>query len=170
MCNIFRKYIFWTSTTNTLQHLILMLPLSCCHAAAVQHCHHRRCCAAATIMLPYCCCHTAAITMLPPPPRCRLCRQVAAKLQPLPMPPCCCHRRRHCQAAAAAAKLLRLLLSTLWDKFDDEKKLCKMTDVDFFWLSWLFWYGIKFLHGAMCSIFDALVYLSLNPIHLQSCQ
>ncbi len=40
-----------------------------------------------------------------------------------------------------------------------------MTDVDFFRLSGLFQLGIKFLHGGMLSIFDALVYLSLTCIH-----
>ncbi len=177
MCNIFHKYIFWTSTTNTLQHLILMLLPSCCHAVTAQHCRRCRCrcrrhrCAAATAtMLPRCCCHIATIAMLPPPPRCCLRRCVATKLPSPPLPPCCCHRCRHCQAATATAKLPLLPLSTLWDRFDDEKELCKMTDVDVFWLSWLFWFGIKFLHGGMLSIFNTLVYLSLNRIHLQSCQ
>ena len=168
MRNIFHKYIFWTSTTNTLQHLILMSLPSCCHTAAVQHCHPRwRCCAAATAtMLPRCCRHTAAITLLLPPPRCCLCCCVATKLPPPPLPPCRRHRRHHCQAAASAAKLPPLRLSTLWDRFDDEKEFWKMTDIDFFWLSQLFWPGIKFSHWEMLSIFNALVYLSLNCIHL----
>jgi hypothetical protein len=33
------------------------------------------------------------------------------------------HRLHHCQAAAAATKLLPLPLSTLQDKFDNEKNL-----------------------------------------------
>ncbi len=169
MCNIFHQRIFWTSTTNTLQHLILMSPPSCCHAATTQHsrCHRNRCAAATTPILPCCCPHTAATTMLVLPLCCHLCSRVATTLPPPPLPPRCHHRcRRRCQAAAAAAKLPPSSLSTLWDRFDDEKELCKMTGVDFFQLSQLFQLGIKFLHGGMLSIFDALVYLSLNRIHL----
>jgi hypothetical protein len=63
----------------------------------------------------------------------------------------------------AAAKLPPLLLSTLWDRFDDEQELCKMTD---FWLSQLFRLSVKFLLGGMLSILNALIYPSLNRIHL----
>jgi hypothetical protein len=143
-----------------------MLPPLCCQAAATQHCcRHRRCCAAATAtMLPRCCHHTAATATLFPPLRCRLCCRVATKLPPPPLPPRCCHHRhrRHCQAAPATAKLQLSPSPTLWDRFDDEKEFCKMKDVDSFQLSWLFQPGIKFLHGGMLSIFNALVYLSLN--------
>ncbi len=160
MCNIY-KYIFWTSTTNTLQHLS-------CHAAAVQHCrcHHRHCAATGITMLPCCCHQTAATATLLLPRHCCLRHRVATKLPPLPLPPRCCHRRCHCQAATVAAKLPLLPLSTLWDRFDDEKEWCKMTDIDFFWLSWLFQLGVEFLHGGMLSIFDALVYLSINCFNL----
>ncbi len=142
-----------------------------------------------TIVLP-CCCHAALL--LPPlplccrrrhhaatplPPHCYHCyavaaaalhlrRRVATKLPQPPLPPCHFHHRCHCQAAAATAKLLPLLLSTLWDRFDDEKEFCKMIDIDFFQLSWLFWPGVEFSHGGMLSIFDTLVYLSLNYTHL----
>ncbi len=172
MCNIFHKYIFWTSTTNTLQHLILMLPPSCCHAAAAQQCRRHPCRCAATIatMLPRSCRHTATTATLPLLLRCPPCPHVATKLLPPPLPPCCCHCRCHCQAVAATPKLLSLPLSTLSDRFDDEKWLCKLTDDDFCWLYWLFWLGIKFLHGWMFSIFNALVYLSLTCICLQSYQ
>ncbi len=144
-----------------------MLSLSCCHAAAAQHCfRHRRSCAATATMLPRCCRHTAATATLLPPPRCRLCPRVATKLPPPPLQPCCHHHHRRCQAANAAAKLPPLPLSTLWDSFDDEKEFCKMTEVDFFQLSQLFRPGVKFLHGGMLSIFHTLVYLSSNCIHL----
>ncbi len=148
-----------------------MSPPSCCHAAAAQHCCHHRCCcaAAATTMLPCCCHYPAATATQLPLPRCWLRRGVATKLLPLPLPPHHRHHSRCCQAAAAAAaaaKLPPLPLSTLWDSFDNEIEFCKMTDVDFFQISRLFQPGIKFLHGGMLSIFDALVYLSLNHIHL----
>ncbi len=146
-----------------------MLPPSCCHAAAAQHCcHHRhRYATTAATMLPRHCRHAATTATLLPLPRCHLCHCVPIKLPPLPLPPLCRHCHRRCQAATAAVKvkLLLLPLSTLWDRFDDEKEFCKMTDVDFFWLSWLFQPGIKFLHGGMLSIFNAVVYLSLNRIH-----
>ncbi len=145
-----------------------MLPPSCCHAAATQHwCPHRhRCAAAATTMLPRSCLHTAATAMLLPLPLCGLCCNVVTKLLPPQLPPRCRHRRRCCQAATITTKLPPMPLSTLWDRFDDGKELCKMTDIDFFWLSQLFWLGVKFLHGGMLSIFNTLVYLSLNHVHL----
>ncbi len=150
--------------------------LSCCHAANAQHCRRHCRCAVATItmlpcLLPPCCCRCcAAVSAIVLPPSCHHCHCHHAATTPaaaakLPLPPW------HHQAAAAAAKLLLLQSSTLWDRFlDDEKELCKMTDVDFFWLSQLFQLGIKFLHGGMLSIFGALVYLSLNYICLQSSQ
>jgi hypothetical protein len=61
----------------------------------------------------------------------------------------------------AATKLPLLPLSTLLDKFDNEKEFCNLTDVDFVQLSQLFQLGVKFLHGGMLPIFNALVYLSL---------
>ncbi len=149
---------------NTPKHLILLLPPSCFHAAAMQHCcrHHRRCAATATTMLPRCCRHTATTATLLPLLCCCLNRRVTPKLPPLPLTPRRCHCHQHCQAAAAATKLPPLPLSTLQDMFDNEKKFCNMTNVDFFWLSsWLFQPGIEFLHGEMLPIFDALVYLSL---------
>jgi hypothetical protein len=57
-------------------------------------------------------------------------------------------------------------LSTLHDKFDNEKELCNMTDIDFVQLSQLFQLGIIFLHGGMLPIFDALVYLSCHHHNL----
>ena len=69
-------------------------------------------------------------------------------------------------AAAATTKVPPLPLSTLQDRFDNEKLFCKMTEVDFFPLSQLFRPGVKFLHGGMLPIFDAIVYLSLYLIHL----
>ncbi len=144
-----------------------MSPPSCCHAAATQHCchHHCRCAAAATTMLPRCCCYTTATATLLPLPHYRLHRD-ATKLPPPPLSPRPCHCCCHCQAAAAAAKLPQLLLFTLWDRFNDEKEFCKMRDVDFFQHSWLFQPGVKFLLGGMLSIFQVLVYLSVNRIHL----
>ncbi len=65
-----------------------------------------------------------------------------------------------------ATKLPPLLLSTLHDKFDNEKELCNMTDIDFVQLSQLFPLGVKFLHGGMLPIFDALVYLSCHHHNL----
>ncbi len=47
-----------------------------------------------------------------------------------------------------------LPLSTLRDKFDNEKELCNMTDIEFVQLSHLFRLGVKFLHGGMLPIFD----------------
>ncbi len=141
----------------------IMLP--CCRRAALLPpspplwcccCHH-----AATLMPPHCRHRYAVVATALPPPRCRLHRRVTPKLPPLPLTPCRRHRRRHCQAATVTTKLLPLPLSTLQDMFDNEKEFCKMTDVDFFRLSWLFRPGIKFLHGGMHPIFDALVYLSL---------
>ncbi len=146
-----------------------MSPPSCCHAASMQHCcrHHRHCAAATATKLPRCCRHPATTARLLPPPQCRVCRHVTTKLPPPPLPPCRCHHcHRHCQDATAAAKLPPLSLSTLWDRFDDEKEFCKMTDIDFSHLSWLFQPGIEFLHGGMLPIFNALVYLSYNCIHL----
>jgi hypothetical protein len=142
-----------------------MLPPSCCHAAALQHWYRHHCrYAAAAPMLPHYCCHTAVTTRLLPPPRCCVRRRVTTKLPPLPLPPrCrhCCHHRQRCQATTAATKLLPLPLSTLQDKFDNEKEFCNMTDIDFVRLFQLFWLGVEFLHGGMLLIFDALVYLSL---------
>jgi hypothetical protein len=145
-----------------------MSPPSCCHAAAVQHCccHHRHCAATTATMLPRCCRHTATTATLLPPPRCQLRCCVTIKLPPPPLPPRRRHCHRHCQAATAATKLPLLPLSTLQNKFDNEKEFCKMTDVDFFWLSQLFQPGIEFLHGEMLPIFDALVNLSLNHNNL----
>jgi hypothetical protein len=65
-----------------------------------------------------------------------------------------------------ATKLPPLLLSTLYDKFDNEKELCNMTDIDFVQLSQLFQLGVKFLHGGMLPIFNALVYLSFHHNNL----
>jgi hypothetical protein len=64
-------------------------------------------------------------------------------------------------AKTAATKLPPLPLSTLQDKFDNEKEFCNMTDIDFVQLSQLFRLGVKFLHGGMLPIFEVLVYLSL---------
>ncbi len=143
-----------------------MLPQSCCHAAALQHwCHQHFCCDAATApILPCYCRHTLATTTLLPPPCCHVHRHVTTQLLPPPLPPCHHHHlhcRRQCQAVTAATKRLPLPLSTLQDKFDDEKEFCNMTDIDLVQLSWLFQLGIEFLHGGMLPIFEALVYLSL---------
>ncbi len=70
----------------------------------------------------------------------------------------------------AATKLPPTPLSTLQDKFDNEKEFCNMTDIDFVRLSQLFRLGIEFSHGGMLPIFDALVYLSLYPNNLESDQ
>jgi hypothetical protein len=116
-------------------------------------------------MLPRYCRHITATAMLLPPLRCHVCRCVTIKLPPPPLPPHCRHRHhrpRRCQAAAAATKLLPLPLSTLQDKFDNEKEFCNMTDIDFVQLSCLFRLGVKFLHGGVLPIFNALVYLSLH--------
>ncbi len=169
MCNIFHKYIFWTSTMITLQHFILMSPPSSCHADAAQHCchHHRHCAATAATMLPRCCHHTdATATPLLPLRCCLVRRRVTTKLLPLPLPPCRYHCHLRCQAATVTTKLLPLPLSTLWDRFDDEKVFCKMTYIDFSQLFWLFQPDVNFLHGGILSIFDTLVYLLLNHIHL----
>jgi hypothetical protein len=85
--------------------------------------------------LPRCCRHTAATATLLPPPRCCLCCHIATKLLSLPLPPHRCHCHRRCQAATAATKLPPLPLSTLQDRFDNEKEFCKMTDIDFVRLS-----------------------------------
>jgi hypothetical protein len=98
-------------------------------------------------MLPRYCRHITTIATLLPPPRCRVCCRVTLKLPPSPLPPHChhCHHRCwRCQAAAATTKLLPLPLSTLQDKFDNEKEICNMTDVDFIRLSHLFRLGVKF--------------------------
>ena len=65
-----------------------------------------------------------------------------------------------------ATKLPPSLLSTLHDKFDNEKELCNMTDIDFIQLSQLFQLGVEFLHGGMLPIFDTLVYLSCHHHNL----
>jgi hypothetical protein len=65
-----------------------------------------------------------------------------------------------------ATKLPPSPLSTLHDKFDSEKELCYMTDIDFVQLSHLFQLGIEFLHRGMLPIFDALVYLSCHHQYL----
>ncbi len=120
------------------------------------------------MMLPCCC---LATLIPPPPPLC--CRRrpnanpvrchVTIKLPPLPLPPFCRHRHHHhrrCQPTTASTKLPPLPLSTLQDKFDNEKEFCNNADIDCVQLSWLFQLGVKFLHGGMHPIFDALVYLS----------
>ncbi len=123
----------------------------------------------ATIVLP--CCRLAALIPPPPPLCCCRCpnagcvrRRVTTKLPPPPLLPHCHHPHHHhrrCQPATASTKLPPLPLSTLQDKFDNEKEFCNNADIDCVWLSWLFRLGIKFLHGGMRPIFDALVYLSL---------
>jgi hypothetical protein len=83
-------------------------------------------------MLPCYCHHTAATTTLLPPLHCRVRHHVTTKLPPPPLPPCHHHRhhlRWRCQAVTAATKLPPLPLSTLQDKFDDEKEFCNMTDI-----------------------------------------
>ncbi len=134
----------WCHQTALLTPL---LPL-CCH-----HCHNA--------MLPCCYRHTTAIAMLLPPPRYCVHSHVATKVPPPPVPPPR-HHRPHCSQAATTTKLLPLPLSTLCNRFDDEKEFCKMTDVDFFELSCLFQLGVEFLHRGMLPIFDALVCLLLN--------
>jgi hypothetical protein len=115
--------------------LFLAKPPLCC----------RRCPKTATLLLA----HTTTTTLLPPP-CCHVCHPVTIKLLPSPLPPHRRHRhhRHHChwycQAAAAATKLPLLPLSTLRDKFDNEKEFCNMTEVDFVRLSCLFQLGIKF--------------------------
>ncbi len=123
----------------------------------------------ATIVLP--CCRLATL-IPPPPPLCcprhpnadRVCHHVTTKLPPVPLPPHRRHRHHHrwrCQPTTASTKLPPLPLSTLQDKFDNEKEFCNNADIDCIWLSWLFQLGIKFLHGGVHPIFNALVYLSL---------
>jgi hypothetical protein len=51
-------------------------------------------------------------------------------------------------------------------KFDNEKELCNMTEIDFVQLSQLFQLGVEFLHRGMLPIFDALVYLSCHHHNL----
>jgi hypothetical protein len=73
-----------------------------------------------------------------PPLRCRVRQCVTTKLPPPPLPPRrrnCRHHHRRCQAATATTKLLPLLLSSLQDKFDNEKEFYNMTDIDFVQLS-----------------------------------
>ena len=117
----------------------------------------------ATIALP--CCRLAAL-ILPPPPLCchrhpnagRVRRHVTTKLPPPPLPPRCCHchhHRQRCQPATASTKLLSSPLSTLQDKFDNEKEFCNNADIDCVQLSRLFQLGIEFLHGGMRPKFDA---------------
>ncbi len=122
-----------------------------------------------TIVLPY---YRLAALIPPTPPLC--CRRrpntgrvhchVTTKLPPPPLLPRCCHHhhhRWHCQPATASTKLPLLPLSTLQDKFDNEKEFCNNADIDCVQLSWLFQLGIEFSHGGMHPIFDVLVYLSL---------
>jgi hypothetical protein len=120
-------------------------------------------------MLP--CCRLAAL-MPPPLPLCcrrhpnagRVCRRVTTKLPPMSLPPRHHHRhhhRRHCQPATASTKLPSSPLSTLQDKFDNEKEFCYNADIYCIQLYRLFRLGVEFLHGGMCPIFYALVYLSL---------
>jgi hypothetical protein len=85
-------------------------------------------------MLQHYCRHITAPTTLVPPLCCHVCRRVTIKLPPPPLPPHRHHRKhRHwrCQAAAAATKLPPSPLSTLQDKFDNEKEFCNMADIDF---------------------------------------
>jgi hypothetical protein len=111
-----------------------------------------------------CCCFAALI--LPPPLLCcrrrsnagRVNRRVTTKLSPLSLLPRRRHRHHH---ATASTKLLPLPLSTLRDKFDNEKEFCNNAGTDYIQLSQLFQVGIEFLHGGMRSIFNALVCLSL---------
>ncbi len=97
----------------------------------------------ATIVLS--CCRLATLIPPPPPLRCR-CRPnagrdrrcVTTKLPPPPLPPCHRHRHHHrwrCQPTTASTKLLPLLLSTLQDKFDNEKEFCNNADIDCIQLS-----------------------------------
>jgi hypothetical protein len=122
----------------------------------------------ATIVLP---CSRLA-TLIPPslllccrrrPNADRVCHHVTIKLPLPPLPPRRCHRhhhRRRCQPTTASTKLPLLPLSTLQDKFDNEKEFCNNADIDCVQLSRSFQLGIKFLHGGMHPIFNALVYLS----------
>ncbi len=133
----------------------------------------------ATIVLQ-CCCLAALIP--PPPPLCCCCRPNAGHVRrhvttKLPQPPLPLrrrhrhHHRQRCQPATASTKLPPLPLSTLQDKFDNDKEFCNNADIDCVQLSWLFRLGIKFLHGGMCPIlFNALVYLSLYRNNLKSDQ
>jgi hypothetical protein len=117
----------------------------------------------ATIMLP--CCHPAALI---PPPLLLCChhrpnagrvrRRVITKLPPPPLPPRRRHRHHH---ATASTKLPLLPFSTLQDKFDNEKEFCNNADINCVRLSQLFRLCVKFLHGRMRPIFDALICLSL---------
>jgi hypothetical protein len=62
---------------------------------------------------------------------------VSATVLPPSYPHHHCHRRR-CQPATASTKLLPLPLSTLQDKFDNEKEFCNNADIDCVQLSQLF--------------------------------
>jgi hypothetical protein len=75
------------------------------------HCGHQ---GAAVAMLPHFCCHTATTTRLLPQPCCLVCRRDITKMPPSPLPP-----------------YQPLPLSTLQDKFDNEKEFCNMTDIYF---------------------------------------
>ncbi len=89
-------------------------------------------------MLPRYCRHITATATLLQSLRCRVCRHVTIKLLPQPLAPHRHHRHHRyqsCQAAAAATQLLLLPLSSLQDKFDNEKEICNMTDIDFVRLS-----------------------------------
>jgi hypothetical protein len=128
-------------------------PSHCCRsataAAVLPRCHR---CAAGTAALPQLLCYHRATTVLLPS-----CRH--------------CHHAAVTTAAAAAKQLL------LWPSCC--RRCClnceiglmmKKTDFEIFQLSQVFQLGVKFLNGGICSIFNALVYLSLNCIHLQSLQ
>ncbi len=116
--------------------------------------HHRAAmlppCSTDTTTTAVCCCHH--------PNAGHVCRSVTTKLPPPPLPPRRHHRHHH---ATASTKLSLSPFSTLHDKFDNEKEFCNNADIDCIRLSQLFQLGIKFLHGGMRPIFDALVCLSL---------
>jgi hypothetical protein len=77
------------------------------------------------------------------------------------LPPSCPHRHCHHATATATTKLPLLPFSILQDKFDNEKEFCNNADIDCVRLSQLFQLGVKFLHGGMHPIFNALVCLSI---------